>query len=449
MGLFGADVLACSIDNLSVWVGKTAAEAANKTYESLYTCSGLTVYLYAECHIGTDPESPPIKWLFDYDGNDVTDETKYTYSSSSGPSGSGTFSKTGSWDYSLPYLYLGNVQVERGDDAYGGDHDADTFAVDVGPEMKLEKVGDTTIDSSNDYSENTTIKVTAVDPAGVICEDWTGSVNIAEDTSDPGYVEIYSQNGGDLPSSITLLDANDGVVTFVAKSLAGPAGSSSPPNAAKVKTTNYDVYNPGGPYYLSVAQWVDLGQVHSESEAGGAVYDWLETIVQDMWTTTGDLGTVLAKVDKYRYGYIAGAYGRITPGQWDHASPTDIDLNPYFVAVRLNTSRSVSCGQPSCPKSVNYTVIHEGRHCYQDWLSSVDLGQPDDAGSKPDNDDDQDWVVETVPIGPSNYILDTGTSRTTCSGNKSFSGDGTADSWSGNVQEAIEKDAFEYATAND
>lgn len=190
-----------------------------------------------------------------------------------------------------------------------------------------------------------------------------------------------------------------------------------------------------------------MGQVHSESE--GTVYDWLETMVKDMWVTSGDLGTVLQKVDKYTAPYVVGQYGGIATGQWDHASSTDIYINPYYAVVRLNSSRAVYCGQPNCPKSVNYTVIHEARHCYQDYLSSVDLGQTDDIAGKPNNDDDQDWLVETVPISPTSYILDTATSRATCAGNKSFSGDSTPDSWSGNVAEAIEKDAYEYATAND
>ena len=81
-------------------------------------------------------------------------------------------------------------------------------------------------------------------------------------------------------------------------------------------------------------------------------------------------------------------------------------------------------------------------------MSSEDLGQTNDIAFKPDNDDDEDWLVETVPVGPNTYLLDTGTSRATCDGNKSFNGDGSTDSYA-NRKEAYEKDAYEYATTND
>ena len=60
-----------------------------------------------------------------------------------------------------------------------------------------------------------------------------------------------------------------------------------------------------------------------------------------------------------------------------------------------------------------------------------DLGQVDDIAGKPNNDDEEDYLVETVPIFPNTYILDTTATRGTCSGNMSFSGDGTADSVAG------------------
>ena len=114
--------------------------------------------------------------------------------------------------------------------------------VDV--EMKLEKVGNTTIEAANTYSENTTIRVTAVNAAnGQTCTWFTGSVNIAEDTSGQNYVEIYSQNGGYLPGSITFTAGDNGVKEFVAESLAGPKDYSHPPDPASIKTTNYDVYD--------------------------------------------------------------------------------------------------------------------------------------------------------------------------------------------------------------
>ncbi|MHC4866865.1 MAG: hypothetical protein ACYTEX_22535, partial [Planctomycetota bacterium] len=326
------------------------------------------------------------------------------------------------------------------------DGDGDAILIYARTLMELEKQGITTIDTSNNYSENTTIKVTVVDMEGDTCTCFTGDVNIGEDIFEPLYDEVYSQNGGYLPDTITFGAGDNGVKTFVAKSLAGPKGNIVPPNTARIITTDYPVHNAGG--YLPVPQWTnDLGQVHGESS--GDAYDWMETMIQDMWTTSGDLGIVLGKVDKYTTAYRAGVYGQIDANELDHSSPTDMVVNPFWTEMRLNSPHSLGCGQSDCPKIVNYTVIHEARHCYQDYLSSVDLGQPDDDPNYPDNDDDRDWLVETVPIDPNNYILDTNSSRPTCSGDKSFSGDGTPDSRSGNREEATEKDAFEYASAND
>ena len=334
----------------------------------------------------------------------------------------------------------------------GPNDPGDDITVTVDVEMKLEKVGNTTIEAGNNYSENTTIRVTAVHPAtGETCTCFTGDVNIAEDTSDPNYVEIYSQNGGYLPGSITFTGGDNGVKTFVAKSLAGPPPEeegSSPADPARIITTNYDVYNETG--YLPVPQWTnDLGQVHDKSS--GDVYDWFETRTKDIFDgASGDLATVLSKMAYY--DQTTGAYG----GQiidWNHTATSGVHFNPHWVQTRLDTDASDYCGDPRSKYHTN-SVIHEARHCYQDYLSSVDLGQPDDIAGKPNNDDDEDWLVETVPIAPSNYILDTGTSRSKCSGTDSFSGDATYDTyWSGGTRSAldnvIEKDAATYADNND
>lgn len=317
----------------------------------------------------------------------------------------------------------------------GGDknHDPVKFTI---PYMKLEKVGNTTIEAANNYSENTTIRVTAVNANGQTYESFTGTVNIAEDTSGQGYVEIYSQNGGYLPNSVNI--TSGGTTTFIAKSLAGPKSSTSKPDPAKIITTNHDVYGPVN--YLSVAQWTnDLGQVHNKSS--GIVYDWFETRTKDIFdSASGDLATVLSKMSSYEmctHDHGGQAY-------LNHTATSPVCFNPHNLLMRLDSESAGFCGYDRTKAHTN-AVIHEARHCYQDYLSSQDLGQTDDIAGKPNNDDDEDWLFETVPIGPSNYILDTGTSRSTCAGNKSFSGDATADSWEGNVQEAIEKDAAEYA----
>lgn len=286
---------------------------------------------------------------------------------------------------------------------YGPTLDEDTanFTI-VDVEMKLEKVGDTTIESANNYSENTTISVTAVDADnGQTCSWFTGTVNIDEDGTD-----IYSQHtdkGAYLPSSVEI--TSSGITTFIAKSLADPIDTSTPPDPARIITTNYDVSNASG--YLSVEQWTnDLGTVHT-GMSSGIVYDWFETRTKDIFdNATGDLATVLSKMDYYDQNLTGDYRGQVI--DWDHDALTAIHFNPHWEETRLDTDSGGYCVQTTLHAHTN-TVIHEARHCYQDYLSSVNLGQSDDDNNnpeRPDNDDDQDWLVETIPISPSYFILD-------------------------------------------
>jgi hypothetical protein len=323
-------------------------------------------------------------------------------------------------------------------------HDPVKFTI---PLMKLEKVGYTYIEPANTYSENTSIKITAVNASGQTYESFTGAVNIAEDTSDPDYVEIYSQNGGYLPSSVTLDPPNMGSKIFIAKSLAGPKNYCTKPSDARIITPNYDLYQAN---YLSVPQWTnDLGTLHAK--ALGNVYDWFETRTKDIFEgASGGLATVLSKISYYEqstdYDY----------GGWmdmDHTATSKVYFNPHYLATRLDSDAVDYCGDPRSHYHTN-SVIHEARHCYQDYLTTVDLGQPDDIAGKPNNDDDQDWLAETVPIAPTDYILDTPASRNKCSSTDSFSGDATYDNYaSGGTRSAsdnvIEKDAATYANDND
>lgn len=331
----------------------------------------------------------------------------------------------------------------------GGEHNHDPVKFTI-PYMKLEKVGYTYIEPANTYSENTSIKITAVNASGQTYESFTGSVNIAEDSSDPNYVKIYCQNGGYPPSSVTLDPPNKGSKIFIAKSLAGPPPGkegSSPPDPARIITPNYDLYQAN---YLSVPQWTnDLGTLHAK--ALGNVYDWFETRTKDIFDgASGDLATVLSKISYYEQ-CTHDHGGQVK--DWDHTATSQVCFNPHFVQMRLDTSGGTNCGDPRTHYHTN-SVIHEARHCYQDYLSSVDLGQPDDISGRPNNDDDQDWLAESVPIAPSGYILDTSSSRNKCSGTDSFSGDATYDNYgSGGTRSTsdnvIEKDAATYADNND
>jgi hypothetical protein len=445
--IFAERTMGCCVTDVDMWVGKTATDAANKQDTLIYICKGETAYFYAECTVEADPECKQIEWKFDFD--DSSSATEYTWSTGGPCEADGdTFDMDVSHDYSSIDLFLPSVVAKRVD-ADGCEFEVDSCVVDTDTKMKLEKVGDTVIESSNNYSENTTIRITAVSDNGETCSCFEDTVYVAEDTSDPGYIEIYSQNisyGADLPSSVTFTCGAGQVQTIVAKSLAGPKTVMlSPPDAARIITTNYDVWHlPGYPGYLAVPQWTnDLGQVHNKSS--GDVYDWFETRTADIFSSvSGDLATVLSKINEYTQ--CTDSHGGGT--SMDHTGTPAVCFNPHFDEMRVDSNGGNVCSQARTLYHTN-TVIHEARHCYQDYLSSVDLGQTNDKFWWPDNDDDQDWLVETVPIGPSNYILDTTTSRTTCSGSKSFSGDGTADSWGNNAEMAIEKDAYKYADDND
>ncbi len=73
--------------------------------------------------------------------------------------------------------------------------------------MKLEQVGPTVISSDGKYSEDTTIRVTAVDATtGATISGFAGTVNIAEIPTSDG-IKLYSQNtpnGANLPSSVSI-----------------------------------------------------------------------------------------------------------------------------------------------------------------------------------------------------------------------------------------------------
>jgi hypothetical protein len=128
--------------------------------------------------------------------------------------------------------------------------------------MKLESLG-TVISPAASYSEDTTIRVTAVIPGTQTpITAFLGAVKIAEDGT-----QIYSQNGGCLvfvqngcsPSSSVMI-AVGGTATFLARSLAGPktvhvlgGPPGEPPDPALIKTTNYPVE---GGASLPVNQWI-------------------------------------------------------------------------------------------------------------------------------------------------------------------------------------------------
>ncbi len=80
----------------------------------------------------------------------------------------------------------------------------------------------------------------------------------------------------------------------------------------------------------------------------------------------------------------------------------------------------------------------------------------DDREGQPNNDDDQDHLVDVVPIAPFNFIIDDDSEREHCEGVDSFKGDnefdwywikeGTTRSDNNNC---LEKDAHTFADIHD
>jgi len=297
-------------------------------------------------------------------------------------------------------------------------------------EMKLELVGNIAIDATNSYSENATVRVTAVDPSsGATLTGFSGKVYLAEDGTG-----IYSQNGGVLPASVDLLG---GTTEFVAKSLSeAKVAFRTPPDPAKVKSTNFPVYRPWGPLSpssLSIAQWVT---------SGGRVrwcQEWSDALLTAMKGAGGEVGELANKVSEVRVDdWTSNRYGYTTTGS------TVVHVNPAAPRHRTNASHELSD-----------TILHESRHIFQAWEceQSPAGAVNNDAGGlnlidDPNNDDDPglfsdgDWLPEIVTyaseMNPNGLRdgIDTGT------------GDGSPDSWSIVVSPAWEGDATEYGQAH-
>lgn len=214
---------------------------------------------------------------------------------------------------------------------------------------------------------------------------------------------------------------------------------------------------------LSVYQWRDVSRVDTNHTGQGAqIHDWFETRIKDIFTNaTGDAATVLATVDDYDDDETTYK-GRIV--DWDHSATSDMSLWAYSRYVRLNivdaNPDAWTCGEALGPDHSG-TFLHEARHCYQDYLSgrndigTDDLLQP----GTPKNDDDQDWLVDVIPVDPDTFIADTTSEREICvpdyagppdpdTTKDSFQGDDQSDAQSSPAgSQAYERDAEAFAAA--
>ena len=308
--------------------------------------------------------------------------------------------------------------------------------------IKLELV-QTVISQDGNYSEDSTIRVTAMDQNNQPLTSFTGTVNIAEDGT-----SIYSGNSG-LPPSVSI--TSGGTATFVAKSLAGPkteGQNGAPPDSAKIKATNYPVYQGAS---LSVPQWITSG-AHTDPLATNptATYDWFQYRMRDIYNNAiaagGGLTTVMKTVSGYTLNgaIFGGAEADGLPGQMT----SSLVFNPFYnFRYRLDSAPSAGyCGLPAPAHLLTYVYYHEARHGYQFSLMT------------PANDEDGDQLVNNIPIAPSDIFIDTTATRTVCDEAKSttqqfaFKGKNNPDAY-GDVENsivgvgfAIEMDAHKFAS---
>jgi len=309
--------------------------------------------------------------------------------------------------------------------------------------MKLEQVGPTVISTDRNYTEDTTIRVTAVDAtSGEILTGWTGRVNIMEDGT-----SIYSQNNGTLPQSVNITAG--GTTTFLARSQAGPPadnGTVSVPLTAKIMTPDFPLW---GGTDLAIPQWITSGTV-IDPKAIPPVYDWLQTRTKDIFAGYPNdpmVQKVFSSTLKYNAAAVTNAAGTPMGGQANPANPNQISINPFWNPYRASLTGIII---PFCgcidTNALPTIVIHEARHTYQ--YAQAGLGT---VGAIPNNDKDHDSLVEAIDTAPTTIFLDTTTSRTVCNEDTnqllsmSYQGDTTPDPQPG-ASYATEMDAWVFST---
>jgi hypothetical protein len=282
----------------------------------------------------------------------------------------------------------------------------------------------TIISLDGNYSEDTKIKVTAVQADGTPITNWSGTVNLYEDTSVSGYVSVYNAGTG-LPESVTIPPNAGGSTTFVAKSLVSSPDKLNPPNPARLTTkvpggmvlpNDYAIY--AGP--LQVPQWIVTNTIDTPPDspdgkphAAAGTYDWVAARARDIVGnyTTGDVATMLSHVKSYSVAYLSppsgypsgGVVGGQTHLSIPHQNSLPIVINAYSgYQMRNDTRLDVGCGY-SLPKFFTGTFIHESRHTYQDSLAMF-------------NDTDDDFLIGNMPanLPDASTIVDSTEIRTVC-----------------------------------
>lgn len=108
-------------------------------------------------------------------------------------------------------------------------------------------------------------------------------------------------------------------------------------------------------------------------------------------------------------------------------------VNPFIFDARLDGPAELPCVNATVSKGLTTSILHEARHGWQDFLTTVnDFGQDEIPGA-PDNDDDQDFLVEGVQPCPCFVVVDSPDIRSVCKQDTgvvfdaSYSGDSLSD----------------------
>lgn len=304
------------------------------------------------------------------------------------------------------------------------------FAIQVREVMMKFSIHSQTIDPTNNYSEDTLVKVESVwGPNGEPLVEFSRNPIYIRELTDP---PIYRENGGTLPAGFFL---SRGKGEFVARSLAGPVGLSGPP-PAEIHVASFRTFG-SDPSLVIKQWWVPASKI--DPLAGSDVPGWVQARVRGLRKIYVDYraSSAFQSLSNYSVYYEAGSDGKC---DWDWAEHNPVFLNIYGdPKMRLDRDYPITACLISGKNigRLTGTFLHESRHCYQ-----MNQGRKKVSGVI--NDEDGDFLVKEEYSPTSNGImLDSSTPRNVCdvaANNvylRSFSGDSIDD---GDVVKA----AYEY-----
>lgn len=281
-------------------------------------------------------------------------------------------------------------------------HDYEFSLVEIMMDLSLESFR---IDKSNNYSEDHTIRITAVrgDTRAPIT-GFSGSVAIAE----VGTERAYNKNGGWLPSAVSIPAGSGGTATFLVRSLVGPRVYEPVNNRTPLPSL---LRSPGFRHTagvdLEVPQWRCSVDPPLPTKATGCVPDWMQHRVMDLMNnplSPADLAAISAVESFASEDLGIGTYGTTSIS---HTAISPIVLNPFdSPEMRLdgNPSLPPRCGQSYWSRILTITFFHEARPSYQ---SSV--------ASQLEKDGDKDYlVIEPYLHAPNEATVDSTETRTVC-----------------------------------